>query len=115
MADVSEQDWARIQASLRDAGALGEPSEVHAEFCGLACVMGRDAAAPWVESTLSDAPGKPAAVVEELRSLAETTWTSLDSGDMSFGLLLPPDEVPLEERAEALGSWCQGFMHGFPK
>jgi hypothetical protein len=112
MVDVSEHDWARIEASLRSAGALGEPAEVHAEFCGLACVMGKDAAAPWAESALADAPQKPAEVLEELRSLAETTWTSLDSGDMSFGLLLPPDETPLEVRAEALGAWCQGFMHG---
>ena len=112
MADVSEHDWARVEGALRRAGALGEPSEVHAEFCGLACVMGSDAAAPWAESTLADAPDKPAEVLDELRSLAQTTWASLDSGDMSFGLLLPPDDVPLEHRAEALGAWCQGFMHG---
>ncbi len=31
---------------------------------------------------------------------------------MSFNLLLPPDEVPLERRAADLGLWCQGFMHG---
>jgi len=112
MTDLTEHDWARIESSLRSAGALGEPAEVHAEFCGLACVMGRDAAAPWAESTLADAPQKPAEVLEELRSLAETTWMSLDSGDMSFELLLPPDDAPLEDRAAALGAWCQGFMHG---
>ena len=40
------------------------------------------------------------------------TWRAIDSGDMELTLLLPPDNELLEARAESLGLWCQGFMHG---
>ena len=112
MARVSEQNWARVSAALQSAGALGEAAEIHGEFCGLACVMGKDAADSWVNTTLSGARSRPADVVTTLDDLAATTWAGLDSGDMSFSLLLPPDNELLEQRAECLGVWCQGFMHG---
>lgn len=112
MGRASEQDWARVGAALDSAGALGEPAEIHGEFCGLACVMGRDAVAPWATTSLADARSRPADSVETLEDLAAATWTSLDSGDMSFELLMPPDEESLERRADSLALWCQGFMHG---
>ena len=31
---------------------------------------------------------------------------------MEIVLLLPSDDESLEVRAESLGLWCQGFMHG---
>jgi len=49
---------------------------------------------------------------EVLQSLAAATWSTLDSGDMELVLLLPCDDETLEARAENLGFWCQGFMHG---
>lgn len=117
MGSLSEQDWNRVQAALRGAGALGEPAEIHGEFCGLACVMGHDAVAPWANAALADSPqtdasSAPESSVATLRDFAESTWASLDSGDMSFSLLLPPDDEPLQRRAESLGAWCQGFMQG---
>lgn len=99
-------------AALSRAGALGDPAEIHGEFCGLACVMGEDAVTAWAGATLSDAQSRPADVVETLEQLAATAWAALDSGDLSFDLLLPPDDELLERRAEYLGTWCQGFMHG---
>jgi len=112
MGTCIEHDWPRVHAALRSAGALGEPAEIHGEFCGLACVMGEDAVAPWAESALADADSRPDDVIATLEGLANATWTALQTGDMSFELLLPSDEAPLEQRAECLGLWCQGFMHG---
>ena len=37
----------------------------------------------------------------------------LTGDDMTVVLLLPSDDVPLAERAAALGEWCQGFLAGF--
>lgn len=74
--------------------------------------MGKDAIAPWAAAALADAATQPADVSALLRELAETSWTSLDLGDMSFELLLPSDAEPLEQRVESLGLWCQGYMHG---
>jgi len=112
MGSLSEQDWIRVGAALSSAGALGDPEEIHGEFCGLACVMGEDAVSAWAGTTLSDARSRPADAVETLEQLAAHTWAALDSGDMSFDLLLPPDDASLERRAGCLGAWCQGFLHG---
>ncbi|MFQ5634188.1 MAG: UPF0149 family protein [Gammaproteobacteria bacterium] len=112
MGRLSEQEWTDVDAALQSVGALGETAEIHGEFCGLACIMGEDAVTPWANSTLGDARSRPVEVVATLEELARCTWASLDSGDMSFELLLPPDEESLERRAEALGIWCQGFVHG---
>ena len=112
MGSLSEHDWTAVHAALRSAGALGEPAEIHGEFCGLACVMGNDAVSPWAESVLNDADSRPETVIETLTALAKSAWAALNSGDMSFEMLLPPDAEPLQQRAEALGLWCQGFMHG---
>ena len=112
MARASEQNWTRVSAALQGAGALGEAAEIHGEFCGLACVMGQDVADSWVNTTLTGAGSRPADVVSTLDDLAAATWAALDTGDMSFFLLLPPDSESLELRVDSLGVWCQGFMHG---
>ncbi len=117
MGSVTEQDWAGVDAALREVGSLGQPGEIHGEFCGLACIMGRDAVTPWVSSLLGDAVSDEAGRradegTRALVELAESAWSTLEAGDMSFDLLLPPDEASLDQRATALGAWCQGFMHG---
>lgn len=117
MGRSSEPDFAVINEALRSSGLLGEPAELHGEFCGLACVMGPDAGPAWVASVLAEsdtAAGDIHAgeIHELLESLAVTTWKALDSGDMELLLLLPDDAEQLESRAESLGFWCQGFMHG---
>jgi uncharacterized protein YgfB (UPF0149 family) len=112
MTSLSTYDWGKIGSALRDAGSLGEPSEIHGEFCGLVCVMGQDAVASWPAAALADASSPSDDARGSLRDLAAASWASLDSGDMSFELLLPSDAESLERRAESLGLWCQGFMHG---
>ena len=117
MGSSSEPDFAVIDEALRSSGLLGEPAELHGEFCGLACVMGPDAGSAWVASVLAgsdaDTGNIHASEIHEiLESLAVTTWKSLDTGDMELALLLPHDDEQLETRAESLGLWCQGFMHG---
>jgi uncharacterized protein YgfB (UPF0149 family) len=99
-----------VEESLRDAGALGEASEIHGEYCGLVCLMGQDATTPWVAGAVGDSSAGDLENV--LERLAVQTWNSLEEGNMEFSLLLPPDETPLESRAESLGLWCQGFVHG---
>jgi len=117
MGHSSEPDFAVINDALRSSGLLGEPAELHGEFCGLACVMGPDAGPAWVASVLTESDtvagdSHAGEIHEVLEALAVTTWKALDSGDMELELLLPDDAEQLESRAENLGLWCQGFMHG---
>jgi uncharacterized protein YgfB (UPF0149 family) len=110
MVSPVETDFDVVEQALRSVGALGEAAEIHGEFCGQACLMGSDAVPPWISNVLADAHSSEADRV--LESLAAQTWKMLEEGDMSFTPLLPSDEMPLESRADNLGLWCQGFVHG---
>ncbi|WP_432696891.1 UPF0149 family protein [Marinobacterium sp. YM272] len=48
-----------------------------------------------------------------LIELYQRTLAQYESDDFDFALLLPDDEQMLAQRAEALGSWCSGFLSGF--
>jgi len=104
-----------VRDALRGAGALGEPAELHGQLCGLVCLLGPQAGAAWVADVLSDGAGDEQAsrrAAGSLLPLAESTCNALGTGDLSLVLLLPDDDEPLELRADALGHWCQGFLHG---
>jgi len=107
-----QADFAAIEDALRRSGSLGEPAEIHGEYCGLACVMGADAGPAWAASILAQTKSAGSGVSDTLQSLAVATWDALDAGNMELSLLLPSDDESLEARAESLGYWCQGFMHG---
>jgi uncharacterized protein YgfB (UPF0149 family) len=47
-----------------------------------------------------------------LEALYQAIIAALESGDLSFSPLLPPDTTDLEERVLALGDWCQSFISG---
>jgi uncharacterized protein YgfB (UPF0149 family) len=48
-----------------------------------------------------------------LIELYQRTLAQYESPDFGFELLLPDDDQMLAQRAEALGSWCSGFLSGF--
>ncbi|TCK06032.1 UPF0149 family protein [Marinobacterium mangrovicola] len=48
-----------------------------------------------------------------LIELYQRTLAQYESDDFDFALLLPDDDQMLAQRAEALGSWCSGFLSGF--
>lgn len=104
-----------VAAALHGAGSLSHPAEIHGSLCGLLCLLGETYTAPWfsevLEGVAEDAAGRSEAL-SVLGALGEATCEALEQGDMSFRLLLPDDEAALEQRAEALAHWCQGFNHG---
>jgi uncharacterized protein YgfB (UPF0149 family) len=110
MADLNRPEFNSVEQALRDAGALGEAAEIHGDLCGLACVMGADAESPWLNAVMAETHDSGARPL--LEKLAALTCRSLEEGDMSFELLLPSDDEPLELRANHLAHWVQGFMHG---
>ena len=104
-----------LSAALDTAGVLGDTAELHGQLCGSLCQLGPQGASPWLADALKGASGTPAAqnsAQEMLADLAEATATALDDADMSLVLLLPDDAANLEDRAENLAFWCQGFLHG---
>jgi uncharacterized protein len=47
-----------------------------------------------------------------LQNVYNSMVLTLVGNDADFEPLLPDDEAPLSERADALSLWCQGFLYG---
>jgi uncharacterized protein YgfB (UPF0149 family) len=91
-------------------------SELHGSLCGFLAGGGRPGTAPLLEllqlegaEAMAPAPSD-LALLDRLAQLAQA---ELADPELGFEPLLPPDDRPLPERAEALGDWCRGFLGGF--
>lgn len=47
-----------------------------------------------------------------LDTLFQSTWQQLVERQSEFELLLPDDDEDTSCKAEAIGHWCEGFLHG---
>lgn len=101
----------RLQATLELAGMELRASEVHGMVCGELCRaarLGWDAGFSSLLGLPDAESGAGRAVLETADSLIEESRRALDGG-MSFALLLPDGDDPIEERTEALADWARGF------
>ncbi len=99
--------------ALIEAEAPIDASEVHGSFCGVMCDPQLKAAQwldRWCEEQLGDPA--PAALSAVLQNLAAELATQLQSNNLDLRLLLPDEDVDLDERSEALAAWCTGFLGG---
>jgi uncharacterized protein YgfB (UPF0149 family) len=92
----------------------GELSECHGAACGLLCrhpASRADAFFSLLGSLeLVKDPGRELA--SRLLVLYEATLAQLEDDQLRLALWLPADEDSLEDRTEALGHWCTGFLAG---
>ncbi len=103
------------------------PSEVHATACGLLCANSSATAQTWLHNlwpdkwtqASTDAPDENshtdllfAEATALFNELHETTRRQLNDPGCEFELLLPDDDDDIEDRVNALGDWCQGFLVG---
>jgi len=111
---MSATTFTSLQETLTRARAACDAAESHGTLCGVLCV-GVDGADTWLEHILGEdaAAGLPAdRCRKELTALKDATRNALTEGALGFTPLLPDDETTLNERTEALGEWCQGFLYG---
>lgn len=98
---------------LREARALPEPAEAHGTLAGALCSSRDYGLIEWLREILpDDSPDEAALKSSVLQNVYDTMVRSLGGADSDFQPLLPDDEAPLGERADALSSWCQGFLYG---
>jgi len=91
-------------------------AECHGMLCGILCGARHFDAAVWLghatgyqgEISLSDLGAGHALTV-----LLEETIAGFSAEDFTLQVLLPADDHSIAVRAEALGSWCRGFLSGF--
>lgn len=104
-----------VTRALANVDASVTAAEAQGMLCGLFCHPTPPELAQWVAHLLEglSPKGEPAReLLETLASLYQDTHTRLENDIFEFALLLPDDEAPLNERATALGRWCEGFLFG---
>lgn len=110
MATATYDEFQRV---LRDARALPDPAEAHGNLAGALCSSRDYGLLEWLHEILpDDSPDEAALQSSVLQNVYDSMVRSLGGNDADFQPLLPDDAAPLTERAEALSSWCQGFLYG---
>lgn len=110
-------NYLAISSALEKLETEVTPSEVHGTLCGLLCAKVSATANQWqnalwphLERDENDLiQGE---VFEILNQLHDISRLQLNAPNCEFELLLPDDEDPLDNRVNALGDWCQGFLVG---
>lgn len=114
--NASPDNYEQLEASLTRAQSELDAAETHGLFCGLLCASGRASEEQWLAEVFEEEVDVSNVAVEqcrrELKEVADDLRNSLYSGEMDLQLMLPDDDAPLGDRAEALGNWCHGFLFG---
>jgi uncharacterized protein len=107
---ISATVSAELASVIDGLFALG-PAEYHGALAGALCRARPAAVDPLALFALHhDQPqARDRAALEALRDVLHQ---QLATSDGTFAPLLPDDEAPLKERAQALGEWCEGFLYG---
>jgi len=92
-----------------------DASELHGSLCGFLAGGGSLSGSTVLAALQLDgeATDPGANDLELLQRLATQSEAELVDPELGFEPLLPEDDRPLAERAEALVDWCRGFLGGF--
>lgn len=104
--------YTEIADALKQTSAKFDASEIHGLLCGLISATSGKADIPW-KILLGNK--KNPKTQEILLSLYEYSYHQMSEFSFEFNLLLPNDLIDLNQRAEALGLWCQGFIVGLER
>lgn len=114
VADIPE-NYDSLAELLGQFGFAMTVAELHGGLCGIFCAGGRDAAPAWLAGLLDESDADEEVLAEFaglLETFSEKVWMSLRGHSFEFSPLLPDDESGIDNRAEALGLWCHGFLAG---
>ncbi|OOG53940.1 hypothetical protein B0E47_12180 [Rhodanobacter sp. B05] len=109
---VSHDELAALGVRLRlGSGA----SELHGSLTGYLAGGGSLRGRPVLAALELDGEAVDASAPDQaqLDRLAQQTRAGLADTELGFEPLLPDDDRPLAERAEAMVDWCRGFLGGF--
>jgi len=92
-----------------------QPSDLHGSLCGFLAGGGRIGKQSLIETLHLDADAATLSAADQafLDQLVKQTEAELSDPELGFEPLLPADDRPISDRAEALVDWCRGFLGGF--
>jgi uncharacterized protein YgfB (UPF0149 family) len=102
--------YPEISDALLDTGATISPAETHGIMCGMICSSPYENAPSWEKLLVGTK--KNAAAKKLLQQLYVSSSALISEFALEFVLLLPEEEIDINERTEQLGLWCQGFLVG---
>ncbi|WP_019616435.1 UPF0149 family protein [Psychromonas ossibalaenae] len=106
----------KITQTLEDADLFTNASETHGVLSGLVCggvKLDDQSWRPHFNDVVNEGLGLPRNAQKLVESIYGQVVNQFTDDGMGFNLLLPNDDVPLDERAEAMAQWAQGFLVGF--
>lgn len=99
-----------VVEALQNTESPLQASEVHGLICGILCATSGKENNQWEKLVVG--PKKSKSSQARLQQLYDATREELHAFSFEFTLLLPNDETGIDERAEALGLFCEGFLTG---
>ena len=89
-------------------------SKLHGLMCGYLCAGANNEGAQYLRALITNTSDVAAirSAVLSLFGVYAISQQQIGRFDFEFQLLLPDDEAPLAERAEAFSEWCEGFIEG---
>jgi uncharacterized protein YgfB (UPF0149 family) len=106
-------DYNDVDSLLKQANATLEAAWAHGLLCAFLCAKPSASEKEWGELILGKEESPKC--ISSLQELSELTYHLLSDFSFEFTLLLPEDSVDINQRAELLGLWCQGFLVGLEK
>ena len=112
---ASELDYETAATALAGTRPWTSPAELQGLLCGAIAGGGEPGDDAWLQIVWSHAGEDPAAegLHAELAAFRAAAADNFGAEDFGFRLLIPSDERALNERVEALASWCAAFLSGF--
>jgi len=106
----------KITQTLEAADLFTNASETHGVLSGLICggvKLDDQSWRPHFNDVVNEGLGLPSKAQKLVESIYGQVVNQFTDDGLGFNLLLPDDDVPLDERAEAMSQWAQGFLVGF--
>jgi hypothetical protein len=116
MSDDSNLDFASVQAIISTEHSNIHAAELHGVLTGLVCagyIFESDDYLSIINDLFNNGESIPSQLRITVKLLFGQVWQKILDDSYSFTLLLPDDDDSLLERANALGTWVQGFNLGF--
>jgi uncharacterized protein YgfB (UPF0149 family) len=108
-------EYEQLDVLVRQLRLGTTASELHGSLCGFLAGGGSATGHSLFAQLQLDGEGSTPSAADQtlLEQLVRQCATALADPEMGFAPMLPADDRPLDERAEATAEWCRGFLGGF--